>query len=79
MLFIDVVVSIKYLDYITFQGICQDVARLCEEGPDLPVMQIKRNFDIDSVGSRTASTINRLRENSSCYPLVILLPLGWVF
>lgn len=48
----DVVVNIKYLDYITFQGICQDVARLCDEEPDPPVMEIKRSFDIDSVGSK---------------------------
>lgn len=70
MLFGDVVVNIKYLDYITFQGICQYVARLCDEESDLPVMEIKRSFDIDSVGSRIASTINRRRENS--YLLVIL-------
>lgn len=54
MLFIDVVVNIKYLDYVTFQGICQDVARLCDKGPDLPVMEIKRSFDIDLVGRRIA-------------------------
>lgn len=79
MLFRDVVVNIKYLDYITFQGICQDIARLCDEEPDLPVMEIQRSFDIDSVGSRRASTINRRRENSSCYLLVIFRLLGWVF
>lgn len=38
----------------TFQGICQDVARLCDKGPDLPVMEIKRSFDIDLVGRRIA-------------------------
>lgn len=54
LLFIDVVVNIKYLDYVTFQGICQDVARLCDKGPDLPVMEIKRSFDIDLVGRRIA-------------------------
>lgn len=73
----DIVVNIKYLDYITLlEGICQDVARLGDEEPGPPGMEIKRSFDIDSVGSRIVSTINRPREINSCYLLVILHLLG---